>query len=139
MHPILVWPLSDTLKIFFVASDCDLNTVTCCDSLAIQLQHQDQSYMVASDLVGCSFGQLKDMLEKFIEYQQKQIQFKDIFFIAQDQCGNILLEIRKNNVVVCYHMISISMIQAWIAQLDLLLILMEENEHAKKSNGKGCC
>lgn len=139
MHQILSWPFSDTLKLSFFSSTADLGTITCCDLLSIVVQYQDQSYNVATGVSGCSFVELKKLLEKFISQDQRKIQFKEFFLMTQDQCDNILLELRKQDLVVCYQLISVSMVQAWIAQLDLLEILMQENENEKKIQGKGCC
>ena len=139
MHQILVWPLSDTLKIMFVSPRCDLGTITCCDELSMILQHQDQTYQIASNVVGCSFSKFKELLVQFLAREQTHIAWSDTFFLSMDRCDNILLEIRQQDRALCYQIISLSMVQSWIAQLDLLHVLMEENENEKKSRGKGCC
>ena len=139
MNQILVWPLSDTLKINFSSPRSDLGAITCCDLLEIILIYKDQDFVIARDVMGCDFANFKQILQQLIVKQQTKVQFKQVFYVSMDQCDNILLEILRDEVVFCYQVVSIDMVQSWIAQLDLLHVLMEENENEKKSRGKGCC
>lgn len=139
MNQILVWPLSDTLKINFSSPACDLGSITCCDLLTITLLHKDQSFIIARDVVGCDIANFKQLLQQLIAKQQVKVQFKEFFHISMDQCDNALLEILRDGSVFCYQVVPVDMVQAWIAQLDLLHVLMEENENEKKIRGKGCC
>ncbi len=139
MNNLLVWPLTDTGKIVFVSKKASLSSITCCDSIDIQLEMEQQSYTLISSLTGCQLTLLKELLQQIITETIKKAEFKNVIFFLKPERGPILLELHKDDSILSCFLLDTSMIQAWIAQLDLLQVVIEENENEKKIGSKGCC
>lgn len=138
MNKILVWPLSLQYKIVFASTSADLATLTCCDRLMVYWQDQELSPVILCDLSGCDLMTLKDSLQQLMLTLQK-FQFFDFLYVDSGQNDDFSLEIRHQKNQLYAQNIAKDTLMSWIAQLDLLQILMEENELEKKSRGKGCC
>ncbi len=65
----------------------------------------------------------------------------NVFYVAfgVDQCNNFSLDVSSFMQRFYNKTIPVQTLQSWIAQLDLLYVLTEENEKEKQSRGKGCC
>jgi hypothetical protein len=139
MHQILVWQLSQDFKILFQSLVCDLGSITCCDTLTLTLQGNDQSIVFESNVSGCQVANLQTALQLLIDGQKKSVSFLNSLVVSIDSFDHILLEIKKDDTVFCYQLIDLQTIKGWSKQLELLHVLMEENEMEKKNRGKGCC
>lgn len=139
MHQLLIWPLSENIKLIFASKLSDLATITCCDTIDIILHNNEQQHMLLSDVTGCSLESLKKMLQSMIAGSLATGRFQDVILLSHDQLDNWLVDIRQNHEPFCYGVVTIDVIQSWAAQLDLLQVVMEENENEKKSRGSGCC
>lgn len=138
MNKILIWPLSLHYKIIFASTSSSLATLTCCDRLTVYLQNNEQLPVVLSELSGCDVMKLKENLQKLMLTSPK-LQFLDFLCVRRGQNDDFSLEIRQQNDLLYFQKIDRETLTSWIAQLDLLKILMEENELEKQSQGKGCC
>jgi len=59
-------------------------------------------------------------------------------FLA-DKCNNFSMDISSFVERFYNKTIPVETLQSWIAQLELLQVLTEENEKEKQARGKGCC
>jgi len=82
---------------------------------------------------------LKQMLELLVSGKQMTGRFDDGLLLGRDQLGHFLVEIREQQKPLSYSVVTTEVLQSWIAQLELLAIVMEENENEKKNRGTGCC
>lgn len=139
MHHLLVWPLSQQSKIIFVSNTADLSTITCCDTINIILQHNDQQIMILESVTGCALTSFKILLHGLIFDQQQSARFQDVFLFQVDQFDNWLIDIRLQHKPLLYALVTVDTLKSWQTQLDLLQVVMEENENEKKSRGSGCC
>lgn len=139
MSHLLVWPLSLDLKIVLNAHGADLGTITCCDTFDMVLRHHDNSYFIHKNMTGCMLDGLKQMLELLVSGKQMTGRFDDGLLLGRDQLGHFLVEIREQQKPLSYSVVTTEVLQSWIAQLELLAIVMEENENEKKNRGTGCC
>ncbi|HSW77076.1 MAG TPA: hypothetical protein VLG50_08515, partial [Candidatus Saccharimonadales bacterium] len=65
--------------------------------------------------------------------------FLDSIIVYGDQFENFTCEIRYQNKIFFKNAISSQTLRSWIAQLELLHVLAEENEKEKQSLHRGCC
>ena len=75
------------------------------------------------------------------DYQDKDDQDFNSFSLAVsiDRCDNFSLSVSSFMQRFYNKTIDEQTLKSWIAQLDLLHVLTEENEKEKQSRGKGCC
>lgn len=139
MNQLLLWPVSPTANLVFTALHADLGSITCCDQLEIQLHQGQKSYVVAKNISFCALEKLVQTLQSILVSDFKQASFLDSLIFKKDMVGTLLLELHADGQVLLYTLVTSEMIQGWMAQLDLLQIVMQENENEKKSKGTGCC
>lgn len=140
MHQILVWQLSSKIKLIFSSSASDLGSITCCDFLTLSVFDGLKTMTLTHNLSGCQVQDLQKKLQFLVQNEQKSITFASFMTISSDNFEQFLVTLQGNNGTdLCYQVIDKVMIQGWIAQLELLHVLMEENDLEKKSRGKGCC
>ena len=56
-----------------------------------------------------------------------------------DQCDNFSIEIGSLLQLFFKKTVEVEALKSWVAQLELLHVLTEENEKEQQSRGKGCC
>lgn len=139
MSNLLVWSLQQDLKLVFHSPQADLGTITCCDLFEIVLLHGDVSHLIVENMTGCMLSSLKQILEQLVSDQRQAGRFHDNLLFGRDLVGHCLVEIRRDQRPLSYNVVDIETLRSWIAQLDLLQVVMEENENEKKSRGTSCC
>lgn len=137
--PLLVWPLSQQIKIVLNSQDADLATITCCDKLDMILYHGDTLYILQENITGCALSTFKLALDQLASGQQITARFGNAVLLGRDQFDQVLVEIRSVQKALSYSVVPLETIQSWAVQLDLLQVVMEENENEKKNRGVGCC
>lgn len=139
MNQLLVWPLSDQMKLLFICHNAGLATITCCDQIDLVLSHHDASYVLLEGISGCGMQGLHTTLQNLVQAKQLEGDFFKVLFFRKDQLGQFLIEIRYQQQPFGYVIEQQDILQAWACQLELLQIVMEENDKEKKSRGQGCC
>jgi len=139
MNNILLWPLSDTDKIVFSSIHASLATITCCDSIDLYFKTSKAEYPLKSGLTGCQLSFFKNELSAIVNQTKKEVNLTQVISVSSSKLGNVLIQMYQQEEVLTYFTASLETIQAWIAQLDLLEVVMQENENEKKSRGAGCC
>ncbi len=139
MHQILVWPISEQVKIVFQSDKANLGTITCCDYLAIILQKAGVSVEIVQHLSGCGLKHLQTELEQFAQKKISHVHFNHALYFKLQSDDSISLKIIMVDKSEMECLIDWQTVKGWIAQLELLSVLMEENENEQKSRGKGCC
>ena len=138
MNNLLFWPLLHNIKIIF-SSSATLSTITCCDQIDLVLEKDQEQFVVISGLTGCQLSSLKNHLQEMAASKTNKLSWQDVLLISKSQLGQILLEIQKDNKSFAYFVIEMDMLQAWVRQLDLLDVVMQENENEKKNAHSNCC
>ena len=139
MHQILVWQLSPKINLTFSSSVADLGSITCCDRLTLTVSNGQKTSTLTYDLAGCQVEKFAKLLQSLVAKEQKSVKFSDLMSLAVDSFDQVLVSLHGPDGFVLYQIVDLIMIQGWIAQLELLHVLMEENDLEKKSRGKGCC
>ena len=129
MNNLLIWPLTETDKIIFTSSKVTLATITCCDSIDVFLKSRQGEFHLVSDLTGCQFNRFKNELLSVINKTQPGAKLVDSFSILCSSLNHFLVQIYDHNTVLAYFLVDLKTIQAWISQLDLLEVVMQENEN----------
>src|SRR5689334_7960636 len=129
MAHLLVWQLSDCNSLILGAQHADLATVTCCDPLSLELLVKDQKHVVQDPLTGCQLKSIRENLNKIVSGTALAVRLFDNLLVGTDQCGQVLVEIRKDSKPFVYSLVTIEIVQSWITQLELLDVVMEENEN----------
>ncbi len=137
MQSLVIWSLSNTVQLRIASAHKDLGSVTCCDSLHVQLMYQDTIQDLGT-ISGCDITHFQSVLKKAIE-QSKVESFMNSLFFSTDCMGQALVDIRVDNQTLCYAVVAVDTVQSWVSQLELLHVVMEENEKEQKSRGTGCC
>ena len=139
MHQILVWPLSDFIKLQFVCSSAGLGSITCCDALTIQLISGSELFDLVENISGCQLLKFEKSLQDLISQKVKDVTIEQVLKISFVDKNQMRLWLIQDEKIVFDDLISLDMVFGWARQLDLLKTLMEENENEQKSRGKGCC
>jgi hypothetical protein len=139
MHNLLMWPLSQDDKIVFSSQGASLASITCCDPIDISLSVSLHQYQLASGLTGCKISAFKVALQSVLEKKQHAAQLDTSLNVRVSKLGQILVEIFQDSECIAYYLIDMDIVTSWIAQLELLEVLMQENENEQKNRNKGCC
>jgi hypothetical protein len=139
MHQILVWPLSDTAKLQFVCDSAGLGSITCCDTLTIQLISGLEAFNLLQNVSGCQVLKFEKILQDLISKKVKDVTFEQVLQLSAVDQNQMRLRLNHDAQVIFDQPVSLDMVFGWARQLDLLKALMEENENEQKSRGKGCC
>ncbi len=139
MHQILVWPILEQTKIIFQSDKANLETITCCDYLTIILQKFEASTCLVQHLSGCGLSHLQTELEQFVQKKINRVNFNNVLLLDHYSDQSVSLKVKVIDVLKIDCLIDWAIVKGWIAQLELLSVLMEENENEQKSRGKGCC
>lgn len=139
MNNLLIWPLTETDKIIFSSSKSSLATITCCDTIDLLLYVNKAEFQLVSDMTGCQLSSFKNDLVSIVNKTKNDVVLGQKITISCSKLGQILISIQEQSAVLAYFIIATEIVQAWIAQLDLLEVVMQENENEKNSRGTGCC
>ena len=139
MHQILVWPVCEQTKIVFQSDKATLATITCCDYLIVVLDNIGVSTPIVQHLSGCGLSHLQTELEQLLEKKVDRVNFSNALLLNYVSDNTVCLKVKVMDVIRVDVLIDLDAIKGWIAQLELLSVLMEENENEQKSRGKGCC
>ena len=139
MRDLIVWQLSDFVKVSIGSITKDLQTITCCDLVDIVLYHHQEAYPILVGLPACELHKFAMMLKKTTLQPYEQSVLHDGITMQQDICQTVLLTFLMHGQLIHHSTQSLLIIQSWIRQLELLHVLMEENEHEKKTRSTSCC
>ncbi len=139
MNNLLIWPLSDTAKIVFSSADATLANITCCDKIDFSFKVDQLEYPLVLGLTGCQLSSFRKELLSIFNQSKKESSLSEAIFISLSKLGHILVEVYHQKEALGYFLVTLETIQAWITQLELLEVVMQENENEKKSRGTGCC
>jgi hypothetical protein len=139
MNNLLIWPLSDTVKIVFSSTYATLANITCCDKIDFYFKVDQVEYPLALGLTGCQLSSFRKELLAIVNQSITEISLSESICISLSRLGHILVQVDHQKEVLGYFLVTLETIQAWITQLELLEVVMQENENEKKSRGTGCC
>ncbi|MBI2345188.1 hypothetical protein HYV10_03935 [Candidatus Dependentiae bacterium] len=139
VHNLIFLRLSMDAAIAFVSQTADLSSVTCCDAIDLVFNTEKQKYNVSLALRGVQLFAFKQDLENLIAAGQSKLALQNSLYIFRSELGQFLIEISDNNKPLAYYLVSLDTLEAWIKQLNLLQILMQENENEKKARNSSCC
>lgn len=139
MNQLLVWSLPSSMSLRFFCEAKDLASITCCDTISMVAESGDTSIELVAGLKGCDLTNLQKALDCIGINDQKEVSFLDLFSFSCDKIGNVLMTLHHKGSAWSYQVIPSETVKAWVLQLDLLHVLMEENEKEQQARGKGCC
>lgn len=139
MNQILSLWLSEQEQIDIISPVSTLETIVCCDQVSLVFRVQDQAAVIKDLVAVCELDNLAKGFELILNKQQHIFSFLDAVLLYGDQFGNFSLEIRYLGQIFFKKTIAAQALKSWIAQLELLHVLAEENEKEKESRGRGCC
>lgn len=139
MRNLIVWQLSDSIKLSIGTITQDLQTITCCDFVDIVLYHDAEVYPLLVGFPACDLQKFSLYLKQVIAQPYESFFFCDALKMIQDRCGFILFEFYMRGQLIHFSVQHFSIVKSWIKQLELLHVLMAENEQEKKTRSTGCC
>ena len=138
MNALLAINLSDNMRLVVVSSKT-LENIQCCDGIDIKVYHENNQYVVCEKLVARELSLLRKVLTYMLLKQEQQPVSLWNFLQINWTSQGLRLGICYKDSIWKHWIVSFDLIQAWISQIELLLVVMEENENELKNKGKGCC
>ncbi|MFA5998779.1 MAG: hypothetical protein WC747_02040 [Candidatus Babeliales bacterium] len=139
MNQILSLWLSEQEQLNIISPVSTLETIVCCDKVSLVFHVQGQTVVIKNSVAVCELDNLRKGFELILNKDQQLFSFLDCVALYGDFFGNFSIEIRYQNQIFFKKTISAQALKSWIAQLELLHVLAEENEKEKQSRGRGCC
>lgn len=138
MNQILCLRFGELDQIAITSDVATLESIVCGSQISFVLCVAG-TRVALKNISSCQLRGFQKGLEDVLGQRQSMCRFQSIISLSPADGEALRLTVFCDNQVLLEKPIALIEVESWIAQLELLDVLMEENENEQNNRGKGCC